>query len=291
MTRWYRAYEGTTKDDKLAEAAIIAEASRSVVIATWHALLESAASAQAGGAYETTPRRVAAVLGEPVALIEAVISAFEEIGLVSAGKISAWQKRQFESDTSTERSRKHRETRRNADATLQQQDATPPYTDTDTDTEKEQENRNLAVSAKEPAGSKSPKGSRLSSEYQLPELDRAFASSIGVPADQVARQFERFRDYWVSKPGKDGVKLDWSATWRNWIRKFADDRGFAPTAEPGAPPKPTSTTVTPGTAQWDAWYEFKRSTGTTRLMDAAQREGVPFPVPTDFPPSATATAA
>ena len=157
--------------------------------------------------------------------------------------------------------------------------------------EKKQENRNLPVSAKEPAGSKSPKGTRLSAEYQLPELDRAFASSIGVPADQVAKQFERFRDYWVSKPGKDGVKLDWSATWRNWIRKFADDRGFAPTAEHGAPPKPTSTTVTPGTAQWDAWYEFKRSTGTTRLMDAAEREGAPFHVPTDFPPSATATAA
>ena len=30
--------------------------------------------------------------------------------------------------------------------------------------------------------------------------------------------FEGFRDYWVSVPGVKGVKLDWSATWRNWIR-------------------------------------------------------------------------
>lgn len=31
--------------------------------------------------------------------------------------------------------------------------------------------------------------------------------------------FDAFRDYWISKPGKDGVKLDWTATWRNWVRK------------------------------------------------------------------------
>lgn len=29
---------------------------------------------------------------------------------------------------------------------------------------------------------------------------------------------DSFRDYWVAKPGKDGVKLDWLATWRNWVR-------------------------------------------------------------------------
>ena len=29
---------------------------------------------------------------------------------------------------------------------------------------------------------------------------------------------ERFRDFWVAKPGKDGRKLDWLATWRNWVR-------------------------------------------------------------------------
>ena len=30
--------------------------------------------------------------------------------------------------------------------------------------------------------------------------------------------FEQFKDYWCAKPGKDGVKLDWQATWRNWVR-------------------------------------------------------------------------
>lgn len=30
--------------------------------------------------------------------------------------------------------------------------------------------------------------------------------------------FEQFKDYWVSAPGSKGTKLDWSATWRNWVR-------------------------------------------------------------------------
>lgn len=30
--------------------------------------------------------------------------------------------------------------------------------------------------------------------------------------------FETFKDYWVSVSGAKGVKLDWFATWRNWVR-------------------------------------------------------------------------
>lgn len=34
-------------------------------------------------------------------------------------------------------------------------------------------------------------------------------------ADEVAC---RFRDYWAAVPGAKGRKLDWDATWRNWVR-------------------------------------------------------------------------
>lgn len=30
--------------------------------------------------------------------------------------------------------------------------------------------------------------------------------------------FDSFRDFWIAKAGKDGRKLDWYATWRNWVR-------------------------------------------------------------------------
>jgi hypothetical protein len=54
--------------------------------------------------------------------------------------------------------------------------------------------------------------------------DEVFGKSEGLSADQVAREADRFRDYWRGQPGQRGVKLDWQATWKNWIRKAADDR-------------------------------------------------------------------
>lgn len=133
MSRWYRAYAGTVKDDKLAEVSVIAGCSRSVSIAVWHAILESAAETDDGGRFDTTPRRVAAALCEPLAVIQAVFDGMSEIGMIGSGGVTAWKLRQYESDKSTERSRKHRETKRNGDATLQGRCATPPETDTDTE--------------------------------------------------------------------------------------------------------------------------------------------------------------
>jgi hypothetical protein len=145
MSRWYRAYEGTVTDAKLGEVALVAETSRSVAIAAWHCLLESAATVNDAGRFDFTARRVAVILGEPVATIERVMAELTALGMIADGVICAWSRRQYESDKSTERSRKHRETKRNApkvecngDATLQQPDATPPDTDTDTDTEKKE---------------------------------------------------------------------------------------------------------------------------------------------------------
>jgi hypothetical protein len=39
---------------------------------------------------------------------------------------------------------------------------------------------------------------------------------------------DRFRDFWHAKPGQGGVKLDWTATWRNWCREDARRRPSAP---------------------------------------------------------------
>jgi hypothetical protein len=33
----------------------------------------------------------------------------------------------------------------------------------------------------------------------------------------------KFVDYWIAKSGKDAVKLDWDATWRNWIRRAGEN--------------------------------------------------------------------
>lgn len=141
MTRWYRAYEGTVTDAKLAEAAMVADVSRAVSIAAWHCLLESAASLNDSGTYEITPRRVSIILCEPPAAVEALFAAYAEIGLIGEGVILSWKKRQHQSDKSAERTRKWRENKRQEkadcddDVTTCDGDVTSPNKETETETE------------------------------------------------------------------------------------------------------------------------------------------------------------
>lgn len=180
MSRWYRAYEGTVTDAKLGEVALVAECSRSVAIATWHCLLESAASVNDAGRFDTTARRVAVILCEAPSIIDRVFDAMAEIGMVDGQTVSAWTRRQYESDSSTERSRKHRAAKRGDDATgcnvasaLQGRDATAPDTDTETEADTEvvvedgaRENSSPDVDAIDPDGT--------------PSFARACAQSAGV---------------------------------------------------------------------------------------------------------------
>jgi 5-methylcytosine-specific restriction endonuclease McrA len=67
-------------------------------------------------------------------------------------------------------------------------------------------------------GAKAKRGSRIGAWQPSPEL-RQFAVEHGVPRDRVRAVFDTFHDYWVQQPGQKGVKLDWTATWRNWVRR------------------------------------------------------------------------
>jgi hypothetical protein len=127
-----------------------------------------------------------------------------------------WSGRQFLSDTSAQRVRKHRA--KKAESSPEQPcnvTVTPPDTDTDTDTDTEKEVTPLA-----PQRGRT-RGSRLESDWQLPEDWRMWART-NYPAstdEQVFDQAAQFRDYWCAKPGAQACKLDWEATWRNWCRK------------------------------------------------------------------------
>jgi hypothetical protein len=51
-----------------------------------------------------------------------------------------------------------------------------------------------------------------------------------VPRVDVREQTKRFVDYWRSLPGQRGVRIDWTATWRNWMRKAGDDAPLRPSS-------------------------------------------------------------
>ena len=60
---------------------------------------------------------------------------------------------------------------------------------------------------------------RISPDWNPTDDDIEFATSAGIEPQDIPAIADRFRDYWLAKPGIDGTKLDWPATWRNWIRR------------------------------------------------------------------------
>lgn len=64
---------------------------------------------------------------------------------------------------------------------------------------------------------KSTRGARLSPDWK-PSTELAAWAIAKRPDLNVAEQVEAFRDYWKSVAGAKGVKLDWDATFRSWIR-------------------------------------------------------------------------
>ena len=55
-------------------------------------------------------------------------------------------------------------------------------------------------------------------------LDRAWVPDPLVTQDgftevEALRELEVFRDYWCALGGQRATKIDWQATWRNWVRK------------------------------------------------------------------------
>jgi hypothetical protein len=69
------------------------------------------------------------------------------------------------------------------------------------------------------------RGTRLPKDWSLPESWMVWAIEERNDLD-ILKTAEKFKDHWVAKAGKAGVKLDWEATWRNWVRD--ERRPFVP---------------------------------------------------------------
>ena len=66
----------------------------------------------------------------------------------------------------------------------------------------------------------SKKGSRLANDWVLPlEWIEWAKTQLGeVSSEDIKAIGDQFADYWHAKAGSGATKLDWFATWRNWIR-------------------------------------------------------------------------
>jgi uncharacterized protein YdaU (DUF1376 family) len=70
------------------------------------------------------------------------------------------------------------------------------------------------------AAAASTRGTRLPRDWALPKVwgEWALGEYPQWTAEKVRREAAGFADHWHAKTGKDGTKLDWLATWRNWCR-------------------------------------------------------------------------
>lgn len=64
------------------------------------------------------------------------------------------------------------------------------------------------------------RGTRLPGNWVLTDKFRSEAQRLRPDLmPRIHDIAESFRDYWISQPGQRGVKLDWLATWRNWLKR------------------------------------------------------------------------
>jgi hypothetical protein len=71
---------------------------------------------------------------------------------------------------------------------------------------------NTVVNTRETRGTRFPPDAILVDEW------REFASKERPDLDP-DRVFANFKDHWISAPRTKGLKLDWAATWRVWVRR------------------------------------------------------------------------
>jgi hypothetical protein len=69
------------------------------------------------------------------------------------------------------------------------------------------------------------RGTRVPEDFLPDESMRSwYIANIGASVDGLA-EHDRFMDYWRAQPGQRGVKTDWPATWRNWMRSASERSG------------------------------------------------------------------
>ncbi len=87
-----------------------------------------------------------------------------------------------------------------------------------------------------PSAPSARRASRLPTNWNLTseQIEWALGAQPSWTPEHVLRVGEKFRDYWTAKAGRDATKVDWEATWRNWVRNEPEGRAKPKTADPFA---------------------------------------------------------
>lgn len=197
MSRWFRFYDGALDDPKVQRLD-------PDLFKAWINIL--CLASRNNGKLPCT-EDIAFALRVTPAVTAVTLQALRVAGLLDGDEPHNWGARQYKSDvtdpTNAQRQKRFRDRHRNTVTTVT---VTPLRADTE-----------QSVEARKRA-------SRLPDDWAPSSEDRAFAKALGFSDQQIDHHAARFRDFWRAKPGAGGTKLDWPATWRNWMRSEDERR-------------------------------------------------------------------
>jgi hypothetical protein len=202
---WFRWHHGTVNDPKFRVVSRMASVTVRDVLCVWIAMLECASQATVRGLLEGWDHEsVGAGLDLEAAHVQAIHDAMQG-RMLDGNSIRNWEKRQpkREDTTAAKRQRDKRERERGNKPVTQSHGTSRTVT-----TDKIREDKNPVAKAT---------GSRLPADWKPAEALIEWVHGERPDLDWRS-ETENFRDYWIAKPGKDGLKLDWGRTWQRWMR-------------------------------------------------------------------------
>ena len=245
--KWFKMHHGRLTDLRWPGIAAAVKAKPIEVAGLYFAIYDYASrQPDRGSVAGFSLADLAIFLGLKLEKADAIVRAFRERGIIVADRLGEWEVDQEApaKDLSTPRVRRHRERKRAAEASenvveFQSRNATETGRNA-AETVKRHETRQIQTVEEEEAspptaplageqGAGAPSGRNRAirwPEYAIvpPEWRKEAATIIadaGLPAIDIDLTADGFSDFWRAKPGKGGAKLDWRATWRNWVREEA----------------------------------------------------------------------
>jgi hypothetical protein len=226
------------------------------VLAVWAFVLEKASASEERGNFgDVDCEAVDCLFGLDDGKTALILEHMGDRGLVDAGNICAWEKRQpkREDETSTDRKRRQREreheirmaeivtcnpsrnvTHGHADVTHGHARGEERREEKSKDTFSDE---SVGAAEAPPAAPNPPKPPKptekkaeaLPDDWQLPLSwgEWALSEYPHWTRDVIRLEAEKFADHWRSKSGKESRRADWQATWRNWCRSDIAQRTHA----------------------------------------------------------------
>lgn len=100
------------------------------------------------------------------------------------------------------------------------------------------------------------RGSRLAEDWKPGERELDYARKAGLSETQVEKEATKFVRHFTSQSGAKGVKLNWFATWQNWIDRAVEFLGVKP-PQTERQPAAGAIFIVRGSPQWDAWTKHR----------------------------------